>query len=218
MTAHAEGTFTVKSWDENTYEELEGNAKLTKARMVFSYAGDLEAEGTSDTLMCYLDDGTAVYTGLDLMTGQLGGRSGSGRPVGVGDAHAGRPGRRAAGVRGAGRRPGAGARGAVAVGAAGLRAAGRPGTRGYDARPGRGALDLPALRHRRLPWRGGRLPGRQHGPRTLPVLTWPAALPPRRRHSPWPAGQAAERLPTRQCGGRPGSGQGGGSGLAGRRA
>jgi hypothetical protein len=77
MTAHAEGTFTVKSWDENTYEELEGNAKLTKARMVFSYAGDLEAEGTSDTLMCYRDDGTAVYTGLDLMTGQFGGRSGT---------------------------------------------------------------------------------------------------------------------------------------------
>jgi hypothetical protein len=77
MTARAQGTFTVKSWDENTYEELEGNAKLTKARMVFSYAGDLEAEGISDTLMCYRDDGTAVYTGLDLMTGQLGGRSGT---------------------------------------------------------------------------------------------------------------------------------------------
>jgi Protein of unknown function (DUF3224) len=77
MTAYAQGTFTVKSWDENTYEELPGNAKLTKARMVFSYAGDLEAEGTSDTLMCYRDDGTAVYTGLDLMTGQLGGRSGT---------------------------------------------------------------------------------------------------------------------------------------------
>jgi hypothetical protein len=77
MTAHAQGTFTVKSWDENTYAELEGQAKLTKARMVFSYAGDLEAEGTSDTLMCYRDDGTAVYTGLDLMTGQLGGRSGT---------------------------------------------------------------------------------------------------------------------------------------------
>lgn len=77
MAAHAQGTFTVKSWDENTYEELTGNAKLTKARMVFSYAGDLEAEGTSDTLMCYLHDGTAVYTGLDRMTGRIGGRSGS---------------------------------------------------------------------------------------------------------------------------------------------
>ncbi len=77
MTAHAQGTFAVKAWDENTYEELAGNAKLTRARMVFTYAGDLEAEGTSDTLMCYRDDGTAVYTGLDRMTGQLGGRSGS---------------------------------------------------------------------------------------------------------------------------------------------
>jgi hypothetical protein len=77
MMAHADGTFTVKSWDENTYTELDGNAKLTRARMVFSYAGDLEAEGSSETLMCYRDDGTAVYTGLDLMTGQLGGRSGT---------------------------------------------------------------------------------------------------------------------------------------------
>jgi hypothetical protein len=77
MTAHAEGTFTVKSWDENTYTELAGHAKLTRARMVFSYAGGLEAEGSSETLMCYRDDGTAVYTGLDLMTGQLGGRPGT---------------------------------------------------------------------------------------------------------------------------------------------
>jgi hypothetical protein len=77
MTAHAQGTFTVKAWDENTYAELAGNAKLTKARMVFAYDGDLAAEGISDTLMCYRDDGTAVYTGLDQMTGQLGGRSGS---------------------------------------------------------------------------------------------------------------------------------------------
>jgi len=77
MMAHAEGTFTVKSWDENTYTELAGNAKLTRARMVFSYAGGLEAEGSSETLMCYRDDGTAVYTGLDLMTGQLGDRSGT---------------------------------------------------------------------------------------------------------------------------------------------
>lgn len=77
MTARAEGTFTVKSWDENTYEELSGNAKLTRARMVYSYAGALAAEGTSDTLLCYRDDGTAVYTGLDRMTGQLAGRSGS---------------------------------------------------------------------------------------------------------------------------------------------
>ncbi len=74
---HAKGIFTVRSWDESTYQELDGRAKLTRARMVFGYEGDLTAEGTSDALMCYADDGTAVYTGLDRMAGELGGRSGS---------------------------------------------------------------------------------------------------------------------------------------------
>lgn len=77
MAIHAEGTFTVQSWDESTYQELGGAAKLSKARMTFGYSGELQAEGTSDTLMCYADDGTAVYTGLDRMVGELAGRSGS---------------------------------------------------------------------------------------------------------------------------------------------
>jgi Protein of unknown function (DUF3224) len=75
--ARATGTFTVKSWDESTYQELEGKAKLNKARVVYDLAGDLEAESTSDTLMCYAEDGTAEYTGLDRVVGRLGGRSGS---------------------------------------------------------------------------------------------------------------------------------------------
>lgn len=77
MTAHAEGTFTVKSWDESTYQELDGKAKLTRAKVTFAYAGDLQAESASESLMCYREDGTAVYTGLDRVAGQLGGRSGS---------------------------------------------------------------------------------------------------------------------------------------------
>jgi hypothetical protein len=77
MTARAEGTFSVKSWDEDTYQELDGKAKLTRARMVFTWTGDLEAESTSDTLMFYRDDGTAVYTGLERIVGKLAGRTGS---------------------------------------------------------------------------------------------------------------------------------------------
>jgi Protein of unknown function (DUF3224) len=77
MTARAEGTFTLTSWDESTYQELDGEAKLTKARMVFTWAGDAEGESTSDTFMCYRDDGTAVYTGLERIVGTLAGRSGS---------------------------------------------------------------------------------------------------------------------------------------------
>jgi Protein of unknown function (DUF3224) len=77
MTARAEGTFTLTSWDESTYQELDGGAKLTKARMVFAWAGQAEGESTSDTFMCYRTDGTAVYTGLERIVGALAGRSGS---------------------------------------------------------------------------------------------------------------------------------------------
>jgi hypothetical protein len=73
----AQGSFTVQSWDESTYEELAGEAKLNRAHVTFGYTGDLQGQSTSDSLMCYRDNGTAVYTGLERITGQLGGRSGS---------------------------------------------------------------------------------------------------------------------------------------------
>jgi hypothetical protein len=77
MTEHAEGTFTVSSWDENTYAELEGKGKLTKATVTFAFSGDVTAQGTWDAVMCYQPDGTAVFTGFQRMSGQLGGRPGT---------------------------------------------------------------------------------------------------------------------------------------------
>ncbi len=73
----AEGTFTVKSWDENTYRELDGDAKLTQAEVTFGLSGDLDAEASWTAVMCYRNDGTAVYTGLQHVAGQVAGRSGS---------------------------------------------------------------------------------------------------------------------------------------------
>ena len=77
MTAHAEGTFTVASWEEDPYQDLPGKEKLTKARMGFRLSGDLDGDLVSDTLMYYREDGTAEYTGLQRFTGQIGGRSGT---------------------------------------------------------------------------------------------------------------------------------------------
>ena len=77
MTAHAEGTFTVASWEEDTYTELAGKEKLTKARMGFRLSGDLAGELISDSLMYYREDGTAEYTGLQRFTGEIAGRSGT---------------------------------------------------------------------------------------------------------------------------------------------
>jgi hypothetical protein len=75
--ARAEGSFSVKSWDESTYQELADNAKLTKATVAFALEGDLAAEATWDAVMCYRPDGTAVYTGMQQVNGHLAGREGS---------------------------------------------------------------------------------------------------------------------------------------------
>jgi Protein of unknown function (DUF3224) len=77
MTAHAEGSFTVASWEEDAYHDLAGDEKLTRARMGFRLSGDLAGDLVSDSLMYYREDGTAEYTGLQRFTGQIAGRSGS---------------------------------------------------------------------------------------------------------------------------------------------
>ena len=74
---HAAGTFRVASWEEDTYQDLAGQEKLTKARMGFQLSGDLNGDLVSDSLMYYREDGTAEYTGLQRFTGQIAGRSGS---------------------------------------------------------------------------------------------------------------------------------------------
>ncbi len=75
--AHAAGTFNVAAWDESTYQELGGDAKLTKASVKFGMEGDLVGEATWDSVMCYRPDGTAVFTGIQRVTGTLGGIDGS---------------------------------------------------------------------------------------------------------------------------------------------
>ena len=77
MAAQATGTFTVSSWDEDTYQELDGGGKLTRARVSFGLSGDLEADASWEALMCYGDDGTAFFTGLQRTVGKLAGREGS---------------------------------------------------------------------------------------------------------------------------------------------
>jgi hypothetical protein len=77
VTTHAEGTFTLTGWDENTYEELDGGAKLTRARISQDFSGDIEGAGTWESTMCYRADGTADFVGFERIVGTLAGRSGS---------------------------------------------------------------------------------------------------------------------------------------------
>ncbi len=77
MGTRATGTFEIKNWDEKTYEEIGGGAKLTRASVKKSFQGDIEGEGRIEYLMAYREDGTASYVGLERIVGRLGGKSGS---------------------------------------------------------------------------------------------------------------------------------------------
>ena len=77
MSTHAQAKFEVQSWDENPYVELDGGAKLTRASVGQAFTGDLEGEGSVEWLMCYRQDKTADFVGLQRFVGRLGSRSGS---------------------------------------------------------------------------------------------------------------------------------------------
>jgi len=74
--AKATGTFEVTSMGEDTYQELEGGAKLTQANGTQRFDGDIEGEGSVNWLMCYVPGGAARFVGLQRITGSIGKRSG----------------------------------------------------------------------------------------------------------------------------------------------
>ncbi len=74
---NASGEFEIASWDEDTYQDLEGEAKLTRASVTQTFTGDLDGTGAVQWLMCYGSDGTARFVGLQHIEGTIDGRSGS---------------------------------------------------------------------------------------------------------------------------------------------
>lgn len=73
----ANGKFEVGDWNEETYQELDGGAKLTRATVGETFTGDVEGKGTFEWLMAYRKDGTARFVGLLRIEGSVRGRSGS---------------------------------------------------------------------------------------------------------------------------------------------
>jgi hypothetical protein len=77
MRKQAKVTFGIKSWDEKTYNEIEGAPKLTRVSATKSYQGAREGDGKLEYLMMYRTAGSASFMGLERVTGSIGGRSGS---------------------------------------------------------------------------------------------------------------------------------------------
>src|ERR1700755_863491 len=70
-----EGTYGIKSWDEKTWDgkdhKEQHGAKLTHAKIVHDFQGDLEGEASVQYVMSYVDDANATFTGLLHMNGKI---------------------------------------------------------------------------------------------------------------------------------------------------
>lgn len=69
MTTEANCTFTVTAWDEKPYQEFEGGAKLTRAKVSQAFQDTISGEGLVEFLMSHSTEGTASFAGIDLVKG-----------------------------------------------------------------------------------------------------------------------------------------------------
>jgi hypothetical protein len=77
MKQTASAHFAIKSWDEKPYSEGPDQPKLTRASVTKTFTGDLAGEGHVEYLMAYASDGSATFVGLERITGELAGKTGS---------------------------------------------------------------------------------------------------------------------------------------------
>ena len=73
----ATSTFSLKSWDEKPFDEIDGGPKLARASVLYQFEGELSGEGRLEYLMTYLPDRTAAFVGYQRFVGRLGSRQGS---------------------------------------------------------------------------------------------------------------------------------------------
>jgi hypothetical protein len=73
----AKGSFTLASWNEETYDEIGDGAKLTRAAVTQTFEGDVSGNGAVEWLMSYRTDGTARFVGLQRVDGTVGDRKGT---------------------------------------------------------------------------------------------------------------------------------------------
>lgn len=77
MKAQLSANFEVTGWEETPFDDQGDLPKVTKALVSKSYSGDIEGTSTTEWLMAYAEDGSATFVGLERITGQFGGESGS---------------------------------------------------------------------------------------------------------------------------------------------
>src|SRR2546428_7051211 len=76
MRKSARGTFEIAGWDEQTIAELGPGAKLSEAKVTQKFTGDLGGDGSVIWLMCYANEKSARFVGMQRVTGTLDDRTG----------------------------------------------------------------------------------------------------------------------------------------------
>jgi hypothetical protein len=69
--------FQLTGWDAAPYDETTASPTLTRVVVKKSFDGELKGEAVGELLMCSSADGSAGYTIMDRVTGELCGRAGS---------------------------------------------------------------------------------------------------------------------------------------------
>ncbi len=77
MKKSANARFAIKSWEEKAYNEGGDLPRLTRARVMKSFTGDIEGEGQVEYLMMYRSDRSATFVGLERFVGRIGGKTGT---------------------------------------------------------------------------------------------------------------------------------------------
>jgi hypothetical protein len=76
MSRHIEARFEIASWDETPFEDGDDTTKLTEALVTKRYEGDIQGTSTTKWLMAYSPDKSAVFVGIEHITGTIGGKKG----------------------------------------------------------------------------------------------------------------------------------------------
>ena len=77
MTATVNTNFRIHGWDETPYDETEDGPNLSRASVKRTFAGDLQAESTTEYLIMHRQNGSAQFVGFERVDGSLLGRLGS---------------------------------------------------------------------------------------------------------------------------------------------
>ena len=76
MSRHIEAQFEIARWDETPFEDGDDATKLTEALVAKRYQGDIDGTSTTKWLLTYSPDKSALFVGVEFITGTIGGVQG----------------------------------------------------------------------------------------------------------------------------------------------